>query len=62
MTVSNWWEAVDFYMSDASVSIIPTVYFVIRCKDCGAEYETGTLQVVPLECPDCGKKSEVRDD
>lgn len=62
MTVSNWWEVVDSYISDAITSIIPTVYFVIRCKGCGAEYETGTLQLDTLECPDCGKKSEVRDD
>ena len=57
--MTSWWETADFYESPG---IIPTVYFVIRCKGCGTEYETGTLQIIPNECPDCGKKSEVRDD
>ena len=57
--ISNWWETIDFFQSP---DIIPTVFFVIRCKGCGVEFETGTLQTVPMECPDCGKESEVRDD
>lgn len=51
----NWWETVDFYECPV---VIPTIYFVIRCKGCGTEYETRTLQGVPTECPNCGKKSE----
>ena len=55
----NWWETIDTYQSD---SIIPTVHFIIRCKECGSEYETSTLQYMLPECPECGKKSEVCDD
>ncbi len=56
MTGSNWWKTIDVQFSE---TVIPIVSFIIRCKECSAEFKIGTLQAVPTECPDCGKRSEL---
>lgn len=57
MTVKTWWDLID--VIDKKL-FIPVPVFIIRCNGCGEEFEALSLQKLPQECPDCGKRNEVQ--
>lgn len=52
----KWWETVE---AGETSGIIPTVYYIIRCRQCKEEFSISCLLDVPNECPDCGARNEV---
>lgn len=52
----KWWETVE---AGEISGIIPTVYYIIKCRQCEEEFSTICLLDVPNECPDCGARNEV---
>lgn len=51
---TKWWEPIDSYETG---SIVPFVVWIVRCRQCGCEFETNTLQIQDEKCPECGYES-----